>query len=165
MLPPKDFLKKILSTPSNAQETAPKGIAEVNPVNIANASESQVIKAESGLTGNFSKTLFGESAEQKALRQYELEQIKKEQSRIPASGSIEELHQKRLGDDTKFAAFQDREETLNKLENKDTSFFDTNGPNLLAPLYWLHDAIVDKKDAWGKTQEEKTNYKELIEKR
>ena len=167
MLPPKksNFAKQLLNTSFNAEETAPKGIAEVNPVNIANTSESQVIKAESGLTGNFSKTLFGESAEEKSLRQYELEQIKKEQSRIPASGSIEELHQKRLGNDTKFAAFQDREETLNKLENKDTSFFDATGPNLLAPLYWLHDAIVDKKDAWGKTQEEKTNYKELIEKR
>jgi len=69
MLPPKksNFAKQLLNTPFNAQETAPKGIAEVNPVNIANTSESQIIKAESGLSGNFSKTLFGESAEQKAL--------------------------------------------------------------------------------------------------
>ena len=121
MLPPKkkaSFAQQLLNTSFNAQETAPKGIAEVSATNIANTSESQVIKAESSSTGEFSKVLFQESAEQKAMRQYEAEQIKKEQARIPKAGSIEELHAQKLGDPAKFAAFQDREEELEKLSKK-----------------------------------------------
>ena len=121
MLPPKkkaSFAQQLLNTSFNAQETAPKGIAEVSATNIANTSESQVIKAESSSTGEFSKVLFQESAEQKAMRQYEAEQIKKEQARIPKAGSIEELHAQKLGDPAKFAAFQDREEELDRLSKK-----------------------------------------------
>lgn len=121
MLPPKkkaSFAQQLLNTSSTAQETAPKGIAEVSATNLASTSESQVIKAESSSTGQFSKVLFQESAEQKAMKQYETEQIKKEIARIPKAGSVEELHSKMLGDPAKFAAFQDREEELEKLSKK-----------------------------------------------
>lgn len=121
MLPPKkkaSFAQQLLNTSFQAQETAPKGIAEVGATNIANTSESQAIKAQSSVTGEFSKTLFQESDEQKALRKYEQEQIQKELARIPKQGSIEELHAKKLGDPAKFSAFQDREEELEKLSKK-----------------------------------------------
>ena len=58
----------------------------------------------------------------------------------------------------------DKISEIAKLEKKNTDFIN-KGVNIFAPLYWLHDALVDKKDAWGKTSSEEKKYTDLVQKR
>lgn len=71
----------------------------------------------------------------------------------------------------KFKNYKDIKERIASLENKNkaktadknSSFFDENGVNLLAPVYWLADAILP--DTTGMTKNEKKEYKDLITQR
>ena len=107
---------------------------------------SQVKKANSGPKADYTKTIFSKSKEQLAYEKQQADEIAKEVARIPKKGSVLELHQSLVNDPDKFSEFKDREEEIDKLEGKNADFID-KGVNLFAPFYWLHDALVDEKDA------------------
>ena len=120
MLQPKKptLAEQLIQGINSKVETRPDVFAETSATNVANTSESQIIKANSGLKRDRLATLLGKTQEDKEIEALQQQQIQKEVARIPKPGSIEETHREVLNNPTKFTAFQDREERLNTLQEK-----------------------------------------------
>ncbi len=156
----KSLLDEFQSVTGNTPNVIPQSIELSDHTGATSTSASQYQKAVAS-GGSFDDVIQQKTQEEQAFRDaQEAEQTRLEGLLEPQTETEAKLKEK-LGDDKKFINYKERQEKLKKLGAKDTDLIDGNGVNIFAPAYWLHDALSDDKDAWGKTRVQEKEFKKL----
>jgi hypothetical protein len=156
----KSLLDEFQSVTGNTPNVIPQSIELSDHTGATSTSASQYQKAVAS-GGSFDNVIQQKKQEEEAFREaQDAEQTRLEGLLEPQTETEAKLKEK-LADDKKFINYKSRQEKLKKLGAKNTDLLDGNGVNLFAPAYWLHDALSDDKDAWGKTKVQEKEFKKL----